>query len=166
MVELPWGGNLGGIFDSDWGYTLDCKGFRFCYRCCCLAAFNLLVVRPRYLSFVFGGLRTASARVLKWETVFPLGGVAGEVGLAAAILLSVAALLTETTIPARGTTAGTRRDIWLAAASPTPSSLAQSIDAGDLNISLDTYPGRAGPNDLGVFLTDLDGDEGNRSRTW
>ena len=45
------------------------------------------------------------------------------------------------------------------AAVPTPSQLVQSIDAGDLNIALDIYPGRAGPNDLGVFLTDLDGDE-------
>jgi hypothetical protein len=78
------------------------------------------------------------------------------VGFAAAILV-VAALLTETTIPVRGTAAGTSANAGGGA--PTASALAQSIDVADLNIALDVYPGRAGPNDLGVFVTDLDGDE-------
>ena len=37
--------------------------------------------------------------------------------------------------------------------------MAQSKQADDLNVSLDVYPGRAGPNELGVFLNDTNGDE-------
>jgi copper transport protein len=148
-------GGITAVFDSNWGYTLAVK-ITLLLPLLLLAAFNLLVVRPRFVSFVFGGLKTASSRVLKWERRFRWA-VAGEVGFAAAILL-VAALLTESTIPVRGTAAGTNGNT-IAGALPTPSQLVQSIDAGDLNIALDIYPGRAGPNDLGIFLTDLDGDE-------
>ena len=150
-------GGITAVFDSNWGYTLAVK-ITLLLPLLLLAAFNLLVVRPRFVSFVFGGLKTASSRVLKWERRFRWA-VAGEVGFAAAILL-VAALLTESTIPARGTAAGTNGNST-AGALPTPSQLVQSIDAGDLNIALDVYPGRAGPNELGIFLTDLDGDERN-----
>ena len=150
-------GGITAVFDSNWGYTLAVK-ITLLLPLLLLAAFNLLVVRPRFVSFVFGGLKTASSRVLKWERRFRWA-VAGEVGFAAAILL-VAALLTESTIPARGTAAGTNGNST-AGALPTPSQLVQSIDAGDLNIALDFYPGRAGPNELGIFLTDLDGDERN-----
>ena len=144
---------ISAVFDSDWGYVLAIK-VTLLLPLLGLAAFNLFVVRPRFVSYVFGGLKVASSRILTWERRFRWA-VAGEVGLAAAILVA-AALLTETTIPARGTAAGSN---GAAATSPTPSQLAQSIDAGDLNIALDVYPGRAGPNELGIFLNDLDGDE-------
>ena len=156
---FQWWNFLGGIstvFDSDWGYTLAIK-VGLLLPLLLLAAFNLLVVRPRFVSFVFGGLKTASARILEWERRFRWA-VTAEVGLAAAILV-VAALLTETTIPASGLSAGSNGVINLSQASPTPSSLAQSQQADDLTISLDVYPGKAGPNDVGVFLSDTDGDE-------
>jgi copper transport protein len=155
---FQWWNFLGGIsavFDSDWGYTLAIK-VALLLPLLMLAAFNLLVVRPRFVSSIFGGLKTASSRLLEWEGRFRWA-VAAEVGFAAAILV-LAALLTETTIPIRGSAAGTG-GITGGSAAPTASALAQSIDVGDLNIALDVYPGRAGPNDLGVFLTDLDGDE-------
>ena len=139
---------ISAVFDSDWGYTLVAK-VALLLPLLLLAAFNLLVVRPRFVSSVFGGIRTASSRLLTWERRFRWA-VAAEVAFAGAILV-VAALLTESSIPTRNTS--------VIAAPPTPSGLAQSIDTGDLNIALDVYPGRAGPNELGVFLTDLDGDD-------
>jgi copper transport protein len=155
---LQWWNFLGlsisPIFDSDWGYTLAVK-VTLLVPLLLIAAFNLLVVRPRFVSFVFGGIKTASERILTWERRFRWA-IAAEVGFAAAILV-VAAMLTESSIPARGTSAVTNNP----AASPTPSSFAQSADADDLNVSLDVYPGKAGPNELGIFLNDKDGDERN-----
>jgi copper transport protein len=151
---LQWLHFLGGIsavFDSDWGYTLAVK-VALLMPLLLLAAFNLLIVRPRFLSFMFQGAKTASARVLAWERRFRWA-VAAEVGFAAAILV-VAALLTETTIPSRGTEAVTN-----GTGAPTPSALAQSAVADDLSVSLDVYPGKAGPNDVNIFLSDINGDE-------
>jgi len=147
---------ISAIFDSDWGYTLLVKVLLL-MPLLLLAAFNLLIVRPRFLSFVFKGARTASARILAWERRFRLA-VAAEVGLAAAILV-VAALLTETSIPYGSTAAGTNGSAVSGGSVPTPSTIAQSIQADDLNLSLDVYPGKAGPNEVGVFLDDRDGDE-------
>jgi copper transport protein len=144
-------GGISELFDSDWGYVLAIK-VTLLLPLLLLAAFNLLVVRPRFVSAVFGGIRTASSRLRVWEKRFRWA-VAGEVGLAAAIL-AAAALLTETTIPAGDTAAVSEQQ-----PSPTPSGLTQSAQADDLNISLDMYPGRAGPNEFGVFLNDTDGDE-------
>jgi hypothetical protein len=93
--------------------------------------------------------------LLLWERRFRWA-VAGEVGLAAAILVA-ASLLTETTIPASGTSAGT--NVANAPASPTPSQVAQTVQADDLGISLDILPGKAGPNEMSIFLSDTDGDE-------
>jgi copper transport protein len=146
---------ISAVFDSDWGYVLIVK-VALLVPLLLLAAFNLLVVRPRFVSFVFGGIRTASSRIMKWERRFRWA-VAAEVGFAAAVLV-FAALLTETTIPSRGTAADTV-DGTTTGAVPTPSGLAQSVRADDLNISLDVYPGIAGQNELGIFLNDADGDE-------
>jgi copper transport protein len=154
---FQWWNFLGGIsaiFDSDWGYVLAIK-VALLLPLLGLAAFNLFVVRPRFVSSVFGGLKTASSRLLLWERRFRWA-VAGEVGLAAAILVA-AALLTETTIPASGTSAGT--NVLNAPASPTPSQVAQTVQADDLGISLDILPGKAGPNEMSIFLSDTDGDE-------
>jgi hypothetical protein len=155
---FQWWNFLGGvsaIFDSNWGYVLAIK-VALLLPLLGFAAFNLLVVRPRFVSAVFGGLKTASSRLLVWERRFRWA-VAGEVGLAAAILVA-AALLTESTIPATGTSAGTNV-VSLTPASPTPSQVAQSVQADDLGISLDILPGKAGPNELSIFLSDTDGDE-------
>jgi len=141
--------------DSDYGTTLVVK-VALLLPLLLVAGFNLLVVRPRFVSFVLGGVRTASTRVTGWERRFRWA-VAAEVGFAAAILV-VAALLTETSTPTRGTAASTNGNTSIPA-SPTPSLLAQSAQADDLAISLDVYPGKAGPNDLSVFLADTDGDE-------
>ena len=146
---------ISAVFDSDWGYILVVK-VTLLLPLLLLAAFNLLVVRPRFVSFVFGGIRTASSRIMKWELRFRWA-VAAEVGFAAAVLL-FAALLTESSIPSRSTAAGPDGRTTTAAV-PTPSGLAQSVRAGDLNLSLDVYPGIAGQNELGIFLNDADGDE-------
>jgi copper transport protein len=143
------------VVDTDYGTTLVVKVVLL-LPLLGLAAFNLLVVRRHFLNFVWTGLRSAS-RVLLWERRFRWV-VAAEVSFAVAILV-IAALLTETSTPTRGTAAGTNGVVNLTQASPTPSSLAQSQEADDLTISLDVYPGKAGPNDLGVFLTDRDGDQ-------
>jgi hypothetical protein len=122
-----------------------------------LAAFNLLVVRPHFLNFVWTGIRSAS-RVLLWERRFRWV-VAAEVSFAAAILI-IAALLTETSTPTRGSAAGDNGVVSRTpSTSPTPSSLAQTQEADDLTISLDVFPGKAGQNDIGVFLNDNDGNE-------
>ena len=150
---FQWWHFLRGIsaaFDSDWGYTLVAK-VSLLLPLLLLAAFNLLIVRPRFVSFVFGGLKTASSRIMTWERRFRWA-VAAEVAFAAAILL-VAALLTESSIPPRGTSAVN------VAASPTPSIVAKTAQADDLTLSLDVYPGRAGPNELSIFLNDNNGDE-------
>jgi copper transport protein len=155
---LQWWNFLGGIsavFDSDWGYTLAVK-VALLMPLLLLAAFNLLIVRPRFLSFVFEGARTASTRILTWERRFRWA-VAAEVGFAAAILV-VAALLTETTIPTGGTAAGTNGG-GSTAPVQTPGTAALSTQADDLKLQLDVYPGKAGPNEVGVFLSDTDGDE-------
>jgi copper transport protein len=161
---LQWLNFLGGwsvqdgisaVFDSDWGYTLAVK-VALLLPLLLLAAFNLLIVRPRFLSFVFQGARTASERILAWERRFRWA-VAAEVGFAVAILV-VAALLTETSIPTRESAAGTNGSESTSGV-PTPSTIAQSLQADDLNLQLDVYPGKAGPNEVGVFLNDTDGDE-------
>jgi copper transport protein len=141
--------------DSDYGTTLIVK-VGLLLPLLLVAGFNLLVVRPRFVSFVLGGVKTASARVAGWERRFRWA-VAAEVGFAGAILV-VAALLTETSTPTRGTAAGTNGDINVST-SPTPSSLAQFVKADDLDVSLDVYPGTAGPNEIGIFLSDTNGDE-------
>jgi copper transport protein len=154
---FQWWHFLRGIsaaFDSDWGYILTVKVLLL-LPLLLVAAFNLLIVRPHFLSFVIGGIRTASSRILTWERRFRWA-VAAEVGFAAVILV-VAALLTETSIPGRGTAASTNGTTSNSV--PTPSGLAQSIKAGDLDISLDIFPGKAGPNEIGIFLNDSDGDE-------
>jgi copper transport protein len=148
---------ISAVFDSDWGYTLAIK-VSLLLPLLLLAAFNLLIVRPRFLSFVFQGAKTASSRIVAWEGRFRWA-VAAEVGFAAAILV-VAALLTETTIPIRGSAEGTNGGAATGGgAVPTPSLIAQSIEADDLNLQLDVYPGTAGPNDVGIFVNDTDGDE-------
>jgi copper transport protein len=147
---------ISAVFDSDWGYVLLVK-VALLMPLLLIAAFNLLIVRPHFLSFVFQGAKTASSRILAWERRFRWA-VAAEVGLAAAILVA-AAVLTESTIPIRGSAAGTNGGVSTGSTAPTPSGFAQSVQADDLNLSLDVYPGKAGPNDLGVFLSDTDGDE-------
>jgi copper transport protein len=155
---LQWWNFVGGIsavFDTDWGYILAVK-VALLLPLLSLAAFNLLVVRPRFVSFVLGGLKAASERILRWERRFRWA-VTGEVGLAAAILVA-AALLTETTIPT-SSSAGDTNGISSTAGVPTPSGLAQSVRADDLDISLDVSPGIAGQNELNIFLNDADGDD-------
>ncbi len=155
---IQWWQELRGVFnvfDSDYGYILFVK-VMLLMPLLLLAAFNLLVVRPRFLSFMFQGVKGASSRVLSWERRFRWA-VAAEVMLAL-VILGVTAILTETSTPTRGTAASTNGSTNTAA-SPTPSSFAQSVKADDLDISLDVYPGKAGPNDLNIFLNDANGDE-------
>ncbi len=68
-------------------------------------------------------------------------------------------MLTETTIPTGGSAAGTNGGASTGSGIPTPSTIAQTVQADDLNVQLDVYPGKAGPNEVGVFLNDTDGDE-------
>jgi len=154
---IQWWHNLRGVFtafDSDYGWTLAVKVVLLT-PLLLLAAFNLLIVRPRFLSFVLEGMKEASSRVLAWEGRLRWA-VAGEVAVVV-VILGVTALLTETSTPRRGTAAGTNGNV--AAPVATPSGFAQSLRADDLNLSLDVYPGIAGQNELGIFLNDADGDE-------
>lgn len=156
---IQWWHNLRGVvaaFDSDYGWTLAVK-VALLTPLLLLAAFNLLIVRPRFLSFVVEGVKEASVRVLAWERRLRWA-VAGEV-VVVVVILGVTALLTETSTPTRGTAASTNGSVVVATPITTPSGLAQTLQADDLDISLDVYPGKAGPNELGVFLNDRDGDE-------
>jgi len=155
---IQWWHRLHGItaaFDSNYGYMLAVKVVLLT-PLLLLAAFNLLVVRPRFLSFVVRGAKAASARILSWERRFRWA-VAGELAVAL-VILGVTALLTETSTPTPGSAAGTNSSTT-ASTVPTPSGLAQSVKADDLDISLDLYPGKAGPNEIGIFLNDSNGDE-------
>jgi len=155
---IQWWHRLHGItaaFDSNYGYMLAVKVVLLT-PLLLLAAFNLLVVRPRFLSFVVRGAKAASARILSWERRFRWA-VAGELAVAL-VILGVTALLTETSTPTPGSAAGTNSSTT-ASSAPTPSGLAQSVKADDLDISLDVYPGKAGPNEIGIFLNDSNGDE-------
>src|SRR5207245_9064935 len=63
---IQWWHRLHGItaaFDSNTGYILAVKVVLLA-PLLLLAAFNLLVVRPRFLSFVVRGAKAASARIL------------------------------------------------------------------------------------------------------
>jgi copper transport protein len=155
---IQWWHRLHGItaaFDSNYGYMLAVKVVLLA-PLLLLAAFNLLVVRPRFLSFVVSGAKAASSRILSWERRFRWA-VAGELAVAL-VILGVTALLTETSTPTPGSAAGTNSSTT-ASSAPTPSGLAQSVKADDLDISLDVYPGKAGPNEIGIFLNDSNGDE-------
>src|SRR5207244_6763300 len=83
--------------------------------------------------------------------------VSGELAVAL-VILGVTALLTETSTPLTGSAAGNTRSST-ASTLPTPSGRAQSVKADDLDISLDVYPGKAGANEIGIFLNDSNGDE-------
>ncbi|TMG07298.1 MAG: hypothetical protein E6I02_06125 [Chloroflexi bacterium] len=155
---IQWWHRLHGItaaFDSNYGYMLAVKVVLLA-PLLLLAAFNLLVVRPRFLSFVVRGAKAASARILSWERRFRWA-VAGELAVAL-VILGVTALLTETSTPLTGSAAGNNSSAT-ASTVPTPSGLAQSVKADDLDISLDVYPGKAGANEIGIFLNDSNGDE-------
>jgi copper transport protein len=155
--SIQWWHRLHGItaaFDSDYGYMLVVKVLLLA-PLLLLAAFNLLIVRPRFLSFVVRGAKAASARIVAWERRFRWA-VAGELAVAI-VILGVTALLTETSTPTPGSAA--TNSSTTASTAPTPSGLAQSVKADDLDISLDVYPGKAGPNELGIFLADSNGDE-------
>jgi len=154
---IQWWHRLHGItaaFDSDYGYMLAVKVVLLA-PLLLIAAFNLLVVRPRFISFVVRGTKAASARILAWERRFRWA-VAGEL-VVALVILGVTAVLTETSTPITGSAAGNTSST--ASTVPTPSGLAQSVKADDLDISLDVYPGKAGPNEIGIFLNDSNGDE-------
>ena len=160
---FQWWNRLRGItsaFDSDYGYTLLVK-VGLLAPLLLLAAFNLLIVRPRFLSFggafMFQGVRTASSRILAWERRFRWA-VAAEVAVAL-VILGVTALLTETSTPTRESAASTSNGAVNNGTAPTPSALVQSLRAEDLDVSLDVYPLQAGQNDLSIFLNDADGDE-------
>ncbi len=155
---IQWWHRLHGItaaFDSNYGYMLAVKVVLLA-PLLLLAAFNLLVVRTRFLSFVVRGAKAASARILSWERRFRWA-VAGELAVAL-VILGVTALLTETSTPTPGSAAQSNVSTT-ASAVPTPSGLAQSVKADDLDISVDVYPGKAGPNEIGIFLNDSNGDE-------
>jgi copper transport protein len=153
--SIQWWHRLHGItaaFDSDYGYMLAVKVLLLA-PLLLLAAFNLLIVRPRFLSFVVRGAKAASARILAWERRFRWA-IAGELTIAV-VILGVTAFLTETSTPTPGSASGSTP----AVSAPTPSGFAQSVKADDLDISLDVYPGKAGPNEIGIFLNDSNGDE-------
>ena len=155
---IQWWHRLHGItaaFDSDYGYMLAVKVVLLA-PLLLLAAFNLLVVRPRFLSFVMRGAKAASARILAWERRFRWA-VAGELAVAL-VILGVTALLTETSTPITGSAAGTNGSTS-ASPLPTPGQFATTMKADDLDISLDVYPGKPGPNEIGIFLNDSNGDE-------
>jgi len=111
---LQWWDRLHGItnaFDSDYGYMLVAK-VALLLPLMGLAAYNLLIVRPRFLAFVVGGVRTVSARVVTWERRFRWA-VAGEVTLVL-VILGVTAVLTETSTPISGTAASTNGSVTTA----------------------------------------------------
>jgi copper transport protein len=155
---IQWWHRLHGItaaFDSDYGYMLVVKVLLLA-PLLLLAAFNLLFVRPRFLSFVVRGAKAASARILAWERRFRWA-VAGELAVAL-VILGVTAFLTETSTPTPGSAAGTNGSTT-ASSVPTPGQFATTMKADDLDISLDVYPGKPGPNEIGIFLNDSNGDE-------
>src|SRR2546422_6925548 len=117
---IQWWHRLHGItaaFDSNYGYMLAVKVVLLA-PLLLLAAFNLLVVRPRFLSFVVRGAKAASARILSWERRFRWA-VAGELAVAL-VILGVTALLTETSTPTPGSAAGNNGST-VASTVPTPS---------------------------------------------
>ena len=153
---IQWWHRLHGItaaFDSSYGYMLAVKVVLLA-PLLLLAAFNLLVVRPHFISFVVRGAKAASARILAWERRFRWA-VAGELAVAL-VILGVTALLTETSTPTPGSAAGGSTP---PPSVPTPSQFATTMKADDLDISLDVYPGKPGPNEIGIFLNDSNGDE-------
>ena len=155
---IQWWHRLHGItaaFDSDYGYMLAVKVVLLA-PLLLLAAFNLLVVGPNFLSFVVRGAKAASARIVAWERRFRWA-VAGELAVAL-VILGVTAFLTETSTPITGSAAGTNGSTSTSPL-PTPGQFATNMKADDLDISLDVYPGKAGPNDIGIFLNDSNGDE-------
>jgi len=160
---VQWWQQLRGVFsafDSDYGYILFVK-VMLLMPLLLLAAFNLLVVRPRFrrqalrLPVALEGMKAASAAVIAWERRFRWA-VAGEVTVAL-VILGVTALLAETSAPVTGSAVSSNGST--AGTLPTPSLIAQSVQADDIKLQLDVYPGKAGPNEVGVFLSDTDGDE-------
>src|SRR5207247_849705 len=129
-------------FDSDYGYMLAVKVVLL-VPLLLLAAFNLLVVRPNFLSFVVRGAKAASARIVAWERRFRWA-VAGELAVAL-VILGVTAFLTETSTPITGSAAGTHGSTSPSPL-PTPGQFATHMKADDLDISLDIYPRKARPN--------------------
>src|SRR5207247_4672374 len=103
---IQWWHRLHGItaaFESNYGYMLAVKVVLLA-PLLLLAAFNLLVVRPNFLSFVVRGAKAASARILAWERRFRWA-VAGELAVAL-VILGVTAFLTEKSTPITGRPAG------------------------------------------------------------
>ena len=144
---IQWWHRLHGItaaFDSDYGYMLAVKVVLLA-PLLLLAAFNLLDSCQQLVQ-----VGCAWERRFRWA-------VAGELAVAL-VILGVTAFLTETSTPITGSAAGTNGSTS-ASPLPTPGQFATNMKADDLDISLDVYPGKAGPNDIGIFLNDSNGDE-------
>ncbi len=143
-------GGVGELVDTNYGTTLLVKVLLLT-PLLVIAAFNLLIVGPRFVSMA----RSRGARALSslWEGRFRFA-VSAELALAVFILVATA-ILTSTSPP--GPAQGSAQSVS-PIATPVGSAVA-SQRAGDLNITLWADPGRVGVNDINVTLADVDGDE-------
>jgi copper transport protein len=147
---------LGGIdelFDSDYGLTLAAK-ILLLAPVLVIAAFNLLVFGPRFISFARQRAQ-ALLGLRPWEGAFRTALVL-EVGLAIGIL-GITALLTNTSPPGSAETGGGSSDATNAVPTPQPDSGFALVD--DLSISVWAEPGTPGANAVNVLVVDQDDPE-------
>jgi copper transport protein len=145
-------GRVGDLFDSDYGYTLFVK-IGLLTPLILIAAFNLLIVGPRFVTLARGSARSVAVRFRPWEGRFRTA-VALEVGIAIAIL-AVTALLTNTSPPGSAAVNGGNQPAYVA---PTPDPGSGQATAGDLQMQVWADPGTPGPNSVNVLMQDKDGD--------
>jgi copper transport protein len=146
---------LGGIdelFDTDYGSTLVVK-ILLLAPLLIIAAFNLLIVGPRFLGLARGRAQAVLERLRPWERRFR-AAVVLEVGIAVAIL-AVTALLTNTSPPGSAAVDGQTPPTY---ATPTPNAESGQVSAGDMNMMIWADPGTPGPNSVNILLQDKDGD--------
>jgi copper transport protein len=150
---------LGGIdelVDSDYGLTLAVK-ILLLAPLLAIAAVNLLIFGPRFLSFARDRAQAVLSRMRPWEWRFRVA-VLAEVALAVTIL-GVTALLTNTSPPGSAQTDGTGTDNGSASAVPTPRPDSGFAVVDDMSISVWADPGMPGANQVNSLIVDQEGDQ-------